>query len=250
MRTDRVSAIIQRIYAKKYNLVPAREIAPRTGRYMAVIQPVFGAIKQKRFQILVFILLLAIAAGSIYYYNLLVSTEQDVLASRGKVYALEQRRNDISINLSKAVFDYSRHERSVFTAVVALRSFLSKEDLKNPEIEKFIQEFNPPDFPLTGMGEGKLGGILSASALDRLLAIAEQYPDLKLASNFESLMAALVEVEKDLATERIKFNDAVNTYTTNIAKFPINVYAMLFGFEKVPYFEATEDARQFRPIDY
>ncbi|MBW1942798.1 MAG: hypothetical protein JRJ51_08180, partial [Deltaproteobacteria bacterium] len=56
-------------------------------------------------------LLALVIGGSIYYYNLLVITEQDVLAEKGKVQALLQRRNDISINLSKATFDYSRHER-------------------------------------------------------------------------------------------------------------------------------------------
>ena len=63
-------------------------------------------------------------------------------------------------------------------------------------------------------------------------------------------MTALIDVEKDLASERIKFNDAVNTYTTNTAKFPINVYAWIFGFQVRPYFEATEDAKSFKPIDY
>ena len=63
-------------------------------------------------------------------------------------------------------------------------------------------------------------------------------------------MAALVEVEKDLATERIRYNDVANTYSTVLAKFPINFHAKLFGFEEQPYYEATEEAKSFKPIDY
>jgi len=83
-----------------------------------------------------------------------------------------------------------------------------------------------------------------------MLAVAEQYPDLKLSDNFNTLMAALVEVEKDLADERIKFNDAVNIYTTNLIRFPLNAYAWIFGFKSRPYFEATADASRFNPIVY
>jgi LemA protein len=95
-----------------------------------------------------------------------------------------------------------------------------------------------------------LAGAASLPSLDRLLAVAEQYPDLKLSSNFDRLMKALIEVEKDLAVERIRYNDMANIYSTNLAKFPINVYAWIFGFETQPYFEATEEAQSFKPIDY
>jgi LemA protein len=88
------------------------------------------------------------------------------------------------------------------------------------------------------------------ASLSKLMALAEQYPDLKLSSNFQSLMAALIEVEKDLATERIKLNDMVNTYTTNVAKFPCNMFAVLYGFPRSPYFEATEEAKAFKLITY
>jgi LemA protein len=93
-------------------------------------------------------------------------------------------------------------------------------------------------------------GADSLAALDRLLAVAEQYPDLKLSSNFQSLMTALIDVEKDLAVERIRYNDAANFYTTILYKFPTNFYAWVFGFEDLPYFEATHEAKRFKPIDY
>ena len=250
MRKVSVSNLIQRTYGKRYQLTPSGNLVTRQGFFVSKMQSAFAAVRQRRFLILIFTLIAVMAAGSIYCYNLLVQTEQDVLSARGKVAAMEQRRNDISINLSKAVFDYSRHERSVFTGVVALRSLLSEKGMKGPELKELAKNFKLPETSVPGMGPEKLAGALPASALGRILAIAEQYPDLKLSATFQNLMTALIEVEKDLATERIRFNDAVNIYTTNVAKFPINFHAWLFGFESRPYFEATGDAKSFKPIDY
>jgi LemA protein len=199
---------------------------------------------------MVALVLAMLIGGSIYYFNILVQTEQDVLAAWAKVDALQQRRNDISINLSKAVLDYSRHEQSVFTAVVSLRSLLSKKGVKSVELEETLKKLDQtlktgaqaPASIVTGAGP--------LSTWDRLLAVAEQYPDLKLSSNFQSLMTALIDVEKDLAAERIRYNDAANLYTTIFYKFPTNFYVLIFGFKPQPYFEATSDAKRFKPIDY
>ena len=207
-------------------------------------------VREKRVQLLFFMILTVLVGGSIYYFNLLVSTEQDVLSAKGKVDALQQRRNDISINLSKAALDYSKHERSVFTVVVALRSLLTEKGVDNTEIEALIKEIDGGSSADGAKLSEMLAGTGKLSALSRMLAVAEQYPDLKLSSNFNNLMTALIEVEKDLADERIKFNDAVNIYTTNIIRFPLNAYAWVFGFKARPYFEATEDASKFNPIAY
>ncbi|NVM23461.1 MAG: LemA family protein [Desulfobacterales bacterium] len=240
-----MTTVIQRAYGRRYRL-DSYDMVSRPRYYLSRVEPILGLIKQKRFKIITLLLIALVAGGSVYYYNLLVSTEQDVLASRGKVQALLQRRNDISINLSKAVLDYSRHERGVFTAVVALRSVLAEHGVKGEKLEEIMKNLERP----RKAAGGKVAGTDPLAALDRLLAVAEQYPDLKLSSNFLNLMTALVEVEKDLATERLKYNDAANVYTTNIAKFPINFYAWAFGFELQPYFEATEEAKSLKPIDY
>ena len=249
MRRNSVTTIIQRAYGKRYRLDPYPEVVSPPRYYLSKIRPVMGFIKQKRVRILVVLLFALIAGASIYYFNLLVQTEQDVLAAKGKVAALQQRRNDISINLSKAVLDYSRHERSVFTVVVALRSFLSEKGLKGTELEEIMKDFGQQGIAGAGKASEKISGA-GSSSLDRLLAVAEQYPDLKLSSNFNSLMKALVDVEKDLAAQRINYNNATNLYSTNLAKFPINIYAWIFGFKWYPYFEATDEAKTFKPINY
>ena len=249
MKTDNVTAMIQRVYGKKYNLEDRPRYVVGTRYYLSKIRPSLAIIRERRFQLLSLILLFIIIGASIYYFNLLVQTEQDVLAAGGKVEALMQRRNDISINLSKAVLDYSRHERSVFSTVVALRSLMKENGVKSEGLEDLLKQAES-----TGISKeiitGKLSEAGPLSALNRLLAVFEQYPDLKLSSNFNNLMAALIEVEKDLAMKRISYNDSVNVYTTNLAKVPINFYAWVFGFKEKPYYKATEEAAKFKPIDY
>ncbi len=249
MRRNGVTTLIHRAYGKRYHLDSYPQVVSRPQYYLSNIRPMMELVKQKRLRILVVLLLALIAGASIYYFNLLVQTEQDVLAAQGKMAALQQRRNDISINLSKAVLDYSRHEHSVFTAVVALRSFLSGKGVNGTELEEIIEKLKQTDVAGAGKASEMIAGAGPLS-LNRLLAIAEQYPDLKLSSNFNNLMTALVDVEKDLAVERLGYNDVANTYSTTLSKFPINIYARIFGFEKYPYFEATDEAKSFKPIDY
>ena len=251
MGTTHVTTLIRRAYGKKYDLNTYDDVSIGSRFYPSRLQPLLAFVREKRIRLLFWIMLAIVAGGSIYYFNLLVSTEQDVLAAKGKVDALQQRRNDISINLSKAALDYSKHERSVFTVVVALRSLLAEKGVDNTEIEALIKEIDGGSAAADGAKLSEmLAGTGKLSALGRMLAVAEQYPDLKLSSNFNNLMTALIEVEKDLADERIKFNDAVNIYTTNIVRFPLNAYAWVFGFKSQPYFKATAEASKFNPIAY
>lgn len=291
MRSGSINTMIQRAYGEKYQLHPAEPLITRPNYYLERIRPVLGGINDKRYKLLGILLLIVVTGASIYYYNLLVKTEQDVLAAKGRVAALEQRRNDISINLSKAVYDYSAHERSVFTSIVALRSLQADKgapagdgppkDVAGPRAAGGIAAAKPtdpravsalgtavPPVPVDQLRAPHASADLKAfmasltnggktppaqaslPALGQLLAVAEQYPQLKLSQNFDSLMAALVDVEKDLAMERIKYNESANTYSTTYITFPANVYAWIFRFEIQPYFEATDEAKQFKPIEY
>ena len=105
MRRDNVTTLIHRVYGKGYNLASYPPLISAPRYYLSKIRPVFGLAMEKRFRIFAVLLSALVIGGSIYYFNLLVLTEQDVLAAKGRVAALEQRRNDISINLSKAVLD-------------------------------------------------------------------------------------------------------------------------------------------------
>ena len=260
MASRRIKRIIQQFYSGKYNLNEPGEITYSPSYYpypSRIISSLVAIVRSNWGRYSFFLTSLLLTVGTIYYYNLLVTTEQDVLAAKGTVGALLQRRNDISINLSKAVLDYAKHERGVFTAVTGLRSILVEESTNNPELKNLLKNLEQPGTMAskkTAVKTAKNSGITPAtypsSPLARLLAVAEQYPDLKLSTTFQSLMTALIDIEKDLATERIKYNDAVNIYTTNFMRFPVNFFAYIFRFEVKPYFEATEEAKRLKPIRY
>jgi LemA protein len=93
--------------------------------------------------------------------------------------------------------------------------------------------------------QGELG-----SALGKLLAITENYPDLKANTNFLELQAQLEGTENRIAVERKKFNDAARVYNTTIRQFPKNIVAGMFGFEKKPYFEAAEGAQEAPKVEF
>ena len=255
MKKRSFAHVMQRVYSRKYNLdEPGGNIIYSPDYHLSRLYPLIAAIRSNWVKLSTVLVTSFLTVGTIFYYNLLVSTEQDVLSARGKVNALLQRRNDISINLSKAVFDYSKHERSVFTAITGIRSFLSNESINDPALKELLNKLGPPKAAAPESAAGKTGNTALAadpsSPIAGLLAVAEQYPDLKLSATFQSLMAALIEIEKDLASERINYNDKVNIYTTNMMKFPVNVFAAIFKFEEKPYYEATGEAQKLKPIAY
>lgn len=100
-----------------------------------------------------------------------------------------------------------------------------------------LEEFNK--------AQGELG-----SALGRLLAVTEAYPDLKANENFKELQAQLEGTENRIATERMKFNETAKEYNTMIRKFPKSILASVFGFEKKPYFEAQAGAEKAPEIQF
>ena len=93
--------------------------------------------------------------------------------------------------------------------------------------------------------QGELG-----SALGKLLAITENYPDLKANENFKELQAQLEGTENRIAVERKKFNETAQVYNTSIRKFPRSIVASMFGFERKPYFKAQEGAEQAPTVQF
>jgi LemA protein len=94
------------------------------------------------------------------------------------------------------------------------------------------------------------GNVSVKARLAGLLAVAERYPDLKLSDNFRQFMQALVETEKDLSEERMSYSEMVNRYSTQMKTFPGNMFARIYGFDQLPYYQADGEARWFRPVEY
>ena len=184
---------------------------------------------KKAWIIITVILVIAIAVVySISSYNSLVSQEESVSTAWSNVENQYQRRADLIPNLVNTVKGYAAHEKETLDAVVSARS-------KATQAQISIDDLTPEKLQAYQRAQGEIG-----AALGRLLAITENYPDLKANENFQALQAQLEGTENRISVERRKFNETAKAYNTNIRRFPKNIIAGLFGFEKRPYFEASE----------
>ena len=159
-------------------------------------------------------------------YNGLISSRENVNSKWANVEAQYQRRSDLIPNLVATVKGAADFEKSTLEAVVQARANATsiKVDPNDLTPEK-LQEFQ--------RAQGQL-----SSALGRLLAIAENYPQLKAVANFSELQAQLEGTENRINEARRQFNEAAQAYNTSRHRFPRNLVASIFGFKEKPYFTA------------
>jgi LemA protein len=156
-------------------------------------------------------------------YNRLVSMREAIDGAWAQVEVQLQRRNDLVPNLVETTKGYASHEREIFEAVANARA-------------KMLQAGNSRDAEIDASRD-------MSSALSRLLALSEKYPDLKADAQFARLSDELAGTENRIATERGRYNDAVRDYNSLAQSFPTNLVAKLTGFTKQKYFEAPESAQ-------
>lgn len=154
--------------------------------------------------------------------NNLVTMEAEVDAALANIDTNLQRRADLIPNLVNTVKGYAAHEQEAIDKVTEARQNLTKASS--------IEEKAEADSALTG-------------ALNNLLVIVENYPDLKASANFTQLTDELAGTENRIATARRDYNNAVKEYNTAIRKFPNSLVASLFGFAQKEYFQASSDAQ-------
>ena len=188
------------------------------------------------------IILMAIVAiftmTSCSTYNNMVTKEEAVKTAWSNVETQYQRRADLIPNLVSTVKGYAAHAQSTLQAVVDARAkatsiTLSPEDLSSEK----IAEYQKAQSAVT-------------SALGRLIAVSENYPDLKANQNFLELQAQLEGTENRITVARKEFNDATQAYNVQVRKFPANLVAMIFGFDQKPYFEADAAAATAPKVEF
>ncbi len=188
------------------------------------------------------IIILAILAILVFWgvggYNGLVSSQESLNKSWANVENQYQRRADLIPNLVETVKGYAKHESSTFEAVVNARSKATQMNIdpENLTPEK-LQEFQA--------AQGEL-----SNALGRLLLLREAYPDLKANQNFIELQAQLEGTENRITVARDNFNQEVQNYNTTVRRFPKNILAGLFGFERKPTFEAEQGAERAPEVSF
>ncbi len=162
-------------------------------------------------------------------YNKFTTQEEAIKGAWGEVQNQLTRRNDLIPNLVETVKGFATHEESILKEIADSRSRL----LAAKDPAETIAAANQ-----------------QSSALGRLLAVVENYPNLKANEQFNRLMDELSGTENRIAVERMRYNEAIQAYNTSRRQFPANVTARLFGFKEYPFFEAPPEAQRVPKVTF
>ena len=171
-------------------------------------------------------------------YNSMVGEQEKATTALANVQSAYQRRADLIPNLVETVKGYAAHEKQTLEDVVAARSkatsiTLDPENMTPEKLKEFQQ------------AQGELG-----SALGRLIAIQENYPDLKANENFRDLQVQLEGTENRINEARNKYNAAVQAYNLKIRRFPNSLLSGIFGFDRMTKFEAEAGAQSAPQVKF
>lgn len=192
----------------------------------------------KKSTIIILVILAVILLWGVTAYNNLVSKEENVNQQWSNVETQYQRRADLIPNLVNTVKGYASHESETLQGVVEARS-------KATQITVSGSDLTPEKMAEYQKAQGAV-----SSALGKLLAIAENYPDLKANQNFLELQAQLEGSDNRISVARINYNNAAKDFNTTIRRFPNNILAGICGFDKCTYFEAAEGAEQAPQVEF
>ena len=160
-------------------------------------------------------------------YNGIVSKKAKVEQAEAKIEATLQRRYDLIPNVVNSVKGYMAHEDKIFTEIAEARAKIGSKSATSADKEKAERELD--------------------SAISRLLVVKENYPELKSNEQVQTLITELEGAENRIYVARTDYNEVATQYNTKIQKFPTNIIANMFGFEKVKLVEATKNAKETVP---
>jgi LemA protein len=188
--------------------------------------------------VIVIAILILIVIWGIKSYNSLVQKDEQVSTAWSQVENVYQRRADLIPNLVATVKGYAAHEANTLQGVIDARAKASQVTVDPTKLDPTkLAEFQA--------AQGEL-----SSAISRLMVVVERYPDLKANENFMQLQAQLEGTENRITVERQKFNEVAKGYNTTVRKFPKNLIASMFGFERKGYFEASECAEKAPEVKF
>ncbi|WP_278888960.1 LemA family protein [Leyella stercorea] len=194
--------------------------------------------KKNKGLIITVVVIALVAIWGISSYNGLVSMDENVSNSWANVETQYQRRSDLIPNLVNTVKGYAKHESQTLEAVMAARS-------QATQVKIDPSNCTPQQLAAYQKAQGDV-----TTALGKLLAITENYPDLKANQNFLELQSQLEGTENRINVARKDFNDTAKKYNTSLRRFPRNIIASMFGFEKRNYFEAETGAEKAPKVEF
>ncbi len=170
-------------------------------------------------------------------YNGMVEKQESATTELANVQAQYQRRADMMPQLAKIVKAYAKHERETFEEVAKARASVGQVKLD-------ADNLTPEKLKAYTEAQGQL-----ATAFSKLMVVAERYPELKASDNFKSLQVQEEGTENRISEARRKYNEAVQTYNETVRRMPNAIIAGLFGFDKMPKFEAAANAEKAPDLD-
>ena len=194
--------------------------------------------KKNKGLIITIVVIVLVALWGILSYNGLVENDEKVSNKWANVETQYQRRSDLIPNLVNTVKGYAKHESQTLEAVMAARS-------QATQVKIDPSNCTPQQLAAYQKAQGDV-----TTALGKLLAITENYPDLKANQNFLELQSQLEGTENRINVARKDFNDSAKKYNTSLRRFPRNIIASMFGFEKRNYFEAEAGAEKAPKVEF
>lgn len=188
--------------------------------------------------LIVGVIILILAVGTLTTYNGLVAKDESVATAWSNVQTQYQRRADLIPNLVNTVKGYAKHESQTFQDIVAARA-------KATQITVDADNLTPEKLKQYQAAQGEL-----SQALGKLLAIKENYPELKASENFSELQAQLEGTENRINECRLLYNEQVKEYNIAVRRFPKNIVAGMFGFDKKTPFEAEAGAEKAPNVEF
>lgn len=184
------------------------------------------------------VLVLIMVGGTLTTYNGLIAKDEAVATAWGNIQSQYQRRADLIPNLVSTVKGYAKHESKTLENVMAARA-------KATQITINSDNLTPEKLKQYQAAQGEL-----SQALGRLMAVSENYPNLKANENFSELQAQLEGTENRINESRQIYNSAVQTYNVSVRRFPANIVAGMFGFDKKNQFEAEAGAENAPKVEF
>ena len=186
----------------------------------------------KKTGIIIAIIVGVILIWGIGTYNGFVKKQEAMTTAWGQVENVYQRRADLVPNLVALVKNYADYEQGTLIAVTEARAKAAATTVNT-------ENFDEKEFANFESAQDELG-----NSLNRLIVSVENYPDLRANEDYLTLQAQLAGCENRIQTERQRFNEAAKAYNQSVRRFPSNIIANMFGFEKRPYFEAEAGANR------
>ncbi len=195
-------------------------------------------LKKNKTTVIILAVIAIVVMWGVSGYNGMVGMDEGVQGKWADVETQYQRRADLIPNLVNTVKGYAAHEKETLAAVVQARS------------EATSVKIDPTNMTAEQMAQYQQAQNGVSSALGKLLLVVEKYPDLKANQNFLELQAQLEGTENRITVARREFNEAAKNYNTTIRRFPKNILAGMFGFEKKAYFEAEQGSEKAPQVEF